>query len=425
VTATPPLLLKGNCLDVLRELDDNSIDSIVTDPPYGLANTDPKHVVEALTRWAQGDREFIPEGKGFMGKSWDAFVPPPAVWDECLRVLKPGGHLLAFAGSRTFDLMTLSIRFAGFEIRDSIAWLYGSGFPKSMNVGKAITGHESGHGSNSGAIRRATMGDDYQPSGVRGNRDGVTRRSDTGMKDRELSLSENGQKWEGWGTALKPAFEPIVVARKPLAGTVAANVLAHGTGALNIDASRIEGDSTITTHRAEMGYHGGNLADEYVTGSDRGRWPANVILDESQAAELDGQSGTLKSGANPKRRGSDKSRNAYGEFAGQREIEPARGADAGGASRFFYVAKAPKSERPVIEGVAHPTVKPLALMRWLITLVTPSGGLVVDPFAGSGTTLEAAYLDGFESIVVEMTPDYWPLIEARIARATKGDWTLA
>ena len=246
-TSDQVTLLHDDCLVALRGLPDESVHAVVTDPPYGLANTDPGHVVEAMTRWASGDRAFIPEGRGFMGKAWDSFVPPPAVWDECMRVLKPGGHLLAFAGSRTFDLMTLSIRFAGFDIRDSIAWLYGSGFPKSMDVGKAVTGQDSGHGSNSSAIRRATMGSEYTPSGVRGNRDGVTRRSDTGMAGRELALSENGEKWQGWGTALKPAFEPIVVARKPFPGTVATNVVEHGTGALNIDATR------VATHDALSG----------------------------------------------------------------------------------------------------------------------------------------------------------------------------
>lgn len=376
---TTATLLEGNCLDQLRTMADESVHAIVTDPPYGLANTDPVHVVEALTKWATGNRDFIPAGKGFMGKAWDAFVPPPSVWDECMRVLKPGGHLLAFAGSRTFDLMTLSVRFAGFDIRDSIAWLYGSGFPKG------------------------------------GSR-----------------LEANGQP--GWGTALKPAFEPIVVARKPFPGTVAGNVLAHGTGAFNIDATRIETTDNLNGGTYSEGGNKKSLdGDErdargqgmYAEGAGRvpggfmqpsGRWPANLILDESQAAELDLQTGTLTSG---KMRAGTPRSTRQGAALGEMPAVTGRATigDSGGASRFFYVAKAPKSERPVVDGVAHPTVKPLALIRHLVKLVTPPGGIVVDPFAGSGTTMEAAHLEGFDSIGIEMTDTYWPLIRHRIERA--------
>ena len=414
----PPLLLRGDCLVELRRIPDNSVDAVVTDPPYGLANTDPTHVVEALTRWAQGDRDFIPSGRGFMGKEWDAFVPPPAVWDECARILKPGGHLLAFAGSRTFDLMTLSIRFAGFEIRDSIAWLYGSGFPKSMDVSKAIdkaAGAERevvGRRKGAGGMDAMNYSQGKRAVNYSEGRDGF---------DLTAPATDAAREWEGWGTALKPAFEPVVVARKPLIGTVAANVLAHGTGALNIDATRIGDEVRInppgsTNPRTAMD---DGWRTDAAPRAAVGRWPANVALDESQAAALDAQSGTLTSGANPSRRGSDKFRTAYGDFAGHEVETPRRGVDKGGASRFFYVAKAPKSERPVVDGTAHATVKPLAIMRWLIRLVTPPGGCVVDPFAGSGTTLEAAYLEGFEAIGCEMTPEYWPLVAARIERVTR------
>jgi len=417
----PPLLLKGDALAELARIPDDSIDSVVTDPPYGLANTDPAHVVEALTKWATGDREFIPEGRGFMGKAWDAFVPPPAVWDECLRVLKPGGHLLAFAGSRTFDLMTLSIRFAGFDIRDSIAWLYGSGFPKSMDVSKAIDKADRGvpqggsdptsphHGQykttrTEGKRWDTDSGQSYGAGGSAFLTSTATERTTApstpptpetsaaaaGGSPRATpgatALSNDAHAWQGWGTALKPAFEPIVVARKPFPNTVAANVLAHGTGALNIDATRVaasdpeayaaKGASVVGLDSNRTGgTHGEWQGARTDSTSAAGRWPANVILDESQAATFD-------------------------------------------ESRFFYVAKAPKSERPVVDGVAHPTVKPLTLMRQLVKLVTPPEGVVLEPFAGSGTTLEAAYLEGFESIGIEMTPDYWPLIQARIERIT-------
>jgi DNA modification methylase len=433
-------VFEGDCLERLRQLPDASVDAVVTDPPYGLANTDPAHVVEALTKWATGDRDFIPTGKGFMGKAWDAFVPPPAVWDECLRVLKPGGHLLAFAGSRTFDLMTLSIRMAGFDIRDSIAWLYGSGFPKSLDVSKAITGMQTGHGSNSAAIRRATMGADYIESGRLGNRDGAGRR-DTGMLGRELELTEDARQWQGWGTALKPAFEPIVVARKPLIGTVAANVLEHGTGAINVDAGRIGttdklggGAENLTTRESKgnegwgrpwmddpeaQKRHAATVRGNVEKAEALGRFPANVLLDESQAAALDEQSGV--SVAKRSVRGAGKSKTAtFGEYG--TSTEPRGHDDTGGASRFFYVAKAPTKERPNYEDesgdkVSHATVKPLTLMRYLVKLVTPPGGIVLEPFAGSGTTIEAARLEGFRVIGIERDPTYLPLIQQRIDRS--------
>lgn len=416
----PPLLLRGDCLVELARIPDESVDAVVTDPPYGLANTDPAHVVEALTRWAQGDRDFIPSGRGFMGKEWDAFVPPPAVWDECARILKPGGHLLAFAGSRTFDLMTLSIRFAGFEIRDSVAWLYGSGFPKSMDVSKAIdkaAGAERevvGRRKGAGGMDAMNYAQGKRAVNYSEGRDGF---------DLTAPATDAAREWEGWGTALKPAFEPIVVARKPLIGTVAANVLEHGTGALNIDATRI---GTEKRHNASSGNAsvidlGTSWNATETGGRDAlGRWPANVALDESQAAALDAQSGHLRDGVAVKRNGVTSSGvTGWGKAApGTADVAKGDG-QGGGASRFFYVAKAPKSERPVVDGVAHPTVKPLALMRWLLRLVTPPGGCVVDPFAGSGTTLEAAYLEGFEAIGCEMTPEYWPLVAARIERVTR------
>lgn len=382
-----PLLLRGDCLVELKRIPDHSVHAVVTDPPYGL---------------------------GFMGKGWDIHTPLDferfcAAWAaECLRILKPGGHLLAFGGSRTWHRLAAGIEDAGFEIRDSIAWLYGSGFPKSMDVSKAID-------KAAGATREIVgKGENYGASKAS---DGKQAFGDyAGSWDITAPATAAAREWEGWGTALKPAFEPIVVARKPLIGTVAANVLAHGTGALNIDASRI-GDEILPAQTR-------GVTDGNVTPERSGRWPANVILDESQAAALDAQSGVSKSGKQAGTRSASRvatqgavnggTQGGY-NFAGG-SVMPGY-SDTGGASRFFYVAKAPKSERPVVDGTAHPTVKPLALMRWLIRLVTPPGGCVVDPFAGSGTTLEAAYLEGMESIGVEMTPEYWPLIEARIERS--------
>ena len=434
----------GGALDVLRAMPDESVHSIVTDPPYGLSNTDPRHVTETITRWVSGDREYVPSGRGFMGKEWDAFVPPVAVWDECLRVLKPGGHLLAFAGSRTHDLMGLSIRLAGFEMRDSLAWLYGSGFPKSHNVSLSID-KAQGHANRGRAIPTASS---YQAS------DTEQKNKLTSHKvDAYSAKTPEAAQWDGWGTALKPAFEPIVLARKPLAEkTVARNVLAHGTGAINVDACRIATDEQISAHhgtanpRVAMGdgWGEGYQVGEAATTppNTAGRWPANVLLDQHAAAWVDEQSGfsvskraergasggilrldgchtvdelrALAEAGEKTPTGRD-ARKTLARYVAS-EDGPGGHTDPGGASRFFYTAKAPKRERPNVDGVQHPTVKPLAIMRWLIRLVTPPGGVVLDPFAGSGTTIEAALIEGFNPIGIEMEADYLPLIQHRIDR---------
>lgn len=407
----------ADCLDVLRSLPDNSVDSIVTDPPYGLGNTTPAQVTETLTRWLGGDREFIPEGRGFMGRPWDAFVPPVAVWDECLRVLKPGGHALVFAGSRTVDLMTLALRLAGFDIRDGIMWLNGNGFPKSKDVSEAMAAYLEGDTVEAGPspellavtgyLREARdaagwtnrqIDELFGTNGMAGH--WTTRGSQPacpslrqweelkrvlGFGDemdetvRALASTERPEDWgqdggqrgpflgtlhkdrdydsrNGWGTALKPSYEPVVVARKPVVGSITANVRAYGTGGLHVEACR----------------------------NERGSWPANIALDPLQAAALDRQA-------------------------------PAE-APAAFFPVFRYEAKAPAHERPRVDGVSHPTVKPLELMRWLCRLVTPPGGTVLEPFAGSGTTVEAALLERFECIAAERSPEYLPLIEARLTK---------
>jgi site-specific DNA-methyltransferase (adenine-specific) len=376
-------LWHGSNKDILPTFADATFDSIVTDPPYEL---------------------------GFMGKGWDSsgIAYDVDVWRECLRVLKPGGYLLAFGGSRTWHRIAVAIEDAGFDVRDSIAWLYGSGFPKSMDVSAAI--------DRAAGVERKDVYDEREPvqsNSVLGKGLGVS------VVERR-PVTDQAKAWAGWGTALKPAFEPIVVARKPLTGTVAANVLTHGTGALNIDATRVGDEVLAPVTRG---------ADGNVTAERVGRWPANVVLDESQAASLDAQSGVLTSGKlaahharAPKEAGI---LGAYGSREGERGY-----GDTGGASRFFptfrYEAKAPASERPEVDGTVHATVKPLELMRWLVRLVTRPGGRVLDLFAGSGTTGEAALLEGMEVDLIELEADHLPLILARVRKPLQpsmfGDW---
>ena len=494
-------LYHGDCLEELKKLDDNSVDAVITDPPYGLSNTKPAQVADVLAAWINGDTVAVPSKRGgFMGKDWDSFVPPPAVWEECLRVLKPGGHMAVFAGSRTQDLMGLSIRLAGFEIRDTLGWIYGSGFPKSMDISKAIDKSQNlnrerqleftewmrSTGITAAQINEATgtdMGSHYltnrsQPAiataelfdklrpllpevperierlvaertgiewsdyakreitqyATRGHVQGEAiqfdQRSSKERERRDNPATDAAKRWEGWGTALKPAIEPIILARKPLDGTVAQNVLEHGVGGLNIDASRVEaGDleelqkNWDRTQSANQGIASIGLAQ--VDLSDRkpaGRFPANVLLDEHAAAELDKQSGWQKDGVAVRHRG------VKGGEIGPPGNKPEGTADmgyggGGGASRFFpvfkYQAKAPKRERPVIvrdDGtkVQHPTVKPLALMEWLCNLIAPPEGVILDPFAGTGTTLQAATNTGHRSIGVEADSDYVQLIRQRL-----------
>ncbi len=411
-------LYHGDCLDVLADLPDCSIDAVVTDPPYGLrfmgAAWDGADIVSA-TRTRQAQAAMPDDGKagangGYRSASTEAgrydlsanasFGLWCQAWaSECLRVLKPGGHMVSFGGSRTWHRLAVGIEDAGFEVRDAIAWLYGSGFPKSLNVAKAIAS-----GGRPEDIRRLAMGDAYTPSGRgRVNYDHGAGSAMNGGMDSKVTLTPDAQPWQGWGTALKPSFEPIVVARKPLAGTVAGNVLQHGTGALNIDACRV-GD------------------EPREAGPNTGRWPTNVLLDESQSEALDAQSGTLTSGV--MRAGTERQPRAggtiYGSDARTFTLADTYG-DRGGASRFFptfrYEAKAPSSERPSVDGVTHPTVKPLDLMRWLVRLITPPGGTVLEPFAGSGTTLEAALIEGFACIGIEREADYLPLILSRITKS--------
>lgn len=448
MTLHGPIIHHGDCLAVLRTLPDESVAAVVTDPPYGLSNTDPKHVAETLTKWVTGDHEYTPpvKGGGFMGKTWDSFVPPPAVWDECMRVLKPGGHLLVFAGTRTQDLMGLSIRLAGFDIRDGIGWIYGSGFPKSRSIDKDID-------RNLGVLRerRPMQGGGMSSGTHNGWNTGPASHSPTaplaGTIADSTPATPEAERWAGWGTALKPAIEPVIVARKPIKGTVAANVLAHGTGGINVDACRVATTDNLNggayakvggrTESASLRAGSGMNVAGKTTGKDfeqpDGRFPPNVLLDPEAAAAMDEQSGILAVAGNKPdslrtgtKDGPTKPRDSQvPTYTGGPTVAHK---DRGGASRFFpvfkYQAKAPAKERPqhtAEDGtvVKHPTVKPLDLMRWLVRLVTPPGGIILDPFAGSGTTGEAAMLEGFDSILIEGEAEYLPLIDARITRVRR------
>lgn len=431
---------RGDALHVLATIPDESVDSIVTDPPYGLSRE--PDITEVLTHWLAGD-DYEHGGGGFMGKSWDSFVPGPSAWKECLRVLKPGGHLLCFAGSRTVDLMGMAIRLGGFEIRDQLQWLYGSGFPKSMDVAKAIDknlGVEGGFGgpksaAHAGWIDRGRMRADEGHEGYQ--RPWMEDSEAVDRNAREyLPGSPEAEQWKGWGTALKPAHEPIILARKPLRvdgrkATVAKNVLTHGTGAINIDATRVDGgsrplrewDYKETDNNAYVGRMDGSLAggSRAVGETTQGRWPANVIFDPEAGALLDEQSGISISKPGSPRSG------RRGDGWGMPHVG-AEYDDQGGASRFFYCAKTAKSERnaglPAGLKNDHPTVKPVKLMEWLVKLVTPPGGTVLDPFCGSGTTLVAAERLGFDGIGVDRDDEdrYLVIAQHRVRHASELEY---
>lgn len=375
-------LYLGDCRHVMRWIQDASVDAIVTDPPYGLS---------------------------FMGNHWDYDVPNADLWRECLRVIKPGGHLLAFAGTRTQHRMAAAIEDARFEIRDMIAWVYGSGFPKSLDVSKAI---DRAAGAERALTREGTV-----------KRDGYGGDWDTGSSNSrprfDNPATDAARQWQGWGTALKPAFEPITVARKPFSNTVAANVLKHGTGAINIDGCRVETDDNLNggTYAAVSTSDGVSqsmagpldnaIGRAFVQPS--GRWPANLIHDGS--AEVVGVFPTTKSGKDK-----NPAKTSTSGFTGNGvRSEDVNYGDAGSASRFFYSAKATRADRD--DDNVHPTVKPTDLMRYLCRLVTPPGGIVLDPFLGSGSTGKAAGEEGFAFVGIEREEKYFDIACQRIENA--------
>lgn len=384
------MILQGSCLERLREMEENSVDSIVTDPPYEL---------------------------GFMGKAWDStgIAYSVSMWRECLRVLKPGGHLLSFGGSRTYHRMACAIEDAGFEIRDQIMWIYSQGFPKSMDVSKAI---DKAAGAEREVVGVAAGMGKQNPE-WNGTAQGRAENSFKPEYSLTAPSTDAAKQWSGWGTALKPAHEPICVARKPLIGTVAANVQQHGTGALNIDGCRVELNGDYKCKANGRPSQTG-LDDNYDPANANrpdtvGRWPANVIHDGSEEVvslfpQTSSGTGAVKrvsAAENEGNRGS-----ALGAESRPAGTEMICYGDSGSAARFFYCAKTSKSERGL--GNIHPTVKPLVLMRYLCRIVTPPGGVVLDPFTGSGTTGIAAMREGFGFIGIELKPEYASIANARL-----------
>jgi site-specific DNA-methyltransferase (adenine-specific) len=429
-------LINADCIEAMKAMPDNSVDSIVTDPPYEL---------------------------GFMGKSWDAsgVAFNVEVWQEALRVIKPGGHLIAFSGSRTYHRMAVAIEDAGFQIRDQIMWVYGSGFPKSHNISKGI---DKAAGAEREVIGETIKGAQTESTGRYGAwGDGITPTA---------PATPAAQQWDGWGTALKPAHEPMVLARKPLEGTVANNVLTYGVGGLNIDGTRVVADGEnfdnlksrpigkLNTRRndetdeefdARVGESPEQLA-ALAKLKELGRFPANFIHDGSdEVVALFPETNKSRSALMGKG-GDDKGNSIYGKYA---DIATVRGHDdnGGSAARFFYCAKASKRDRNEgLDGFEakrdhdgrkdggvggdnprnrtnnaklnhHPTVKPTSLMQYLVRLVTPPNGVVLDPFMGSGSTGKACAYEGFDFIGIDQSAEYVAIAQARIdfALADKSD----
>ena len=513
-------IINGNNIDILKTYPDNYFDAVVTDPPYGLGKE--PNAEELMKDWIEhGYHKII--GSGFMGKEWDAFVPQPIFWKEVFRVLKHGGHVLSFFGTRTYDWGVMSMRFAGFEVRDCIQWLYGSGFPKSHNISKALDKMEGAEREVIGKKERGSV-EEAKERGVGFLSDPANRNNTKqfgyGTELITAPSTDSAKQWDGWGTALKPANEPIVLARKPLEKglSIAENILKWGVGGINIDASRVSTNGESWERDNNVEYRiannipptksmlsNGNGA--FVNSNPQGRFPANIILTHHEDCEckgtkkvkaikggnsraiqkntyndfgknydntpngigcgfgdedgneevenwhchedcpiriLDEQSGISKSTAsirNNKKRNED---NVYGGGKGIPQISlESNHSDKGGASRFFYVAKASKSERnkgledfeakrmegrdegqdersvaykarPTPMANIHPTVKPIKLMQYLVKLITPPNGIVLDPFCGSGTTGVACKIDGFQFIGLEQDPEYTKIAEARL-----------
>lgn len=456
-------------MEALKQLEDNSIDSLITDPPYGLGKE--PDIVEVMKDWIDKGYHKIKSKGGFMGKEWDSFVPQPIVWKEVYRVMKPGAYGLVACGTRTQDWMVAGLRFAGFEIRDVITWHFGSGFPKSMNISKAID-------KSLGAERGKKRFDVDEVANFKNRSDSrpfIEEAKEKGYHevDDDNPVTDEAKQWNGWGTALKPATELWTLIRKPISEkTVAQNVLKWGTGGINIDGCRIElnselddprlgGKGTWSSDKMAKNVYEGGYAGDVVGSSPLGRFPANVVFDEFTGSLLDEQTGILKSGASKSSYIAKESENRAMSGKNYERKMKEIVANSGGPSRFFYCAKAsgsernkglsgkefkkdighnrfdkckncggiilqnpdrpsackcenPERENNVVKGNHHPTVKPVSLMRWLVKLITPPNGIVLDCYVGSGTTGVACAKEGFNCILIDKEEEYCEISKARI-----------
>lgn len=441
---------QGDCQSIIPTLPENSIDTIITDPPYGLGEIlDIQGLLESWILEGKHGEEHVGKG-GFMQRKWDACVPPPAIWKEAYRVLKPGGLCLVFAGTRTFDLMGISLRLAGFEIRDTLLWLYGQGWPKGIDICKAID---------------KQAGVEPKVIGVKNNTyDGANRDPSKHKSPAELSnigewgfnktphglpltepVTSNAKPWKGWNSTLKPSYEPIIVCQKPLDGSYANNAVKWGVAGYNIDGCRLAinpevddprlgGKGSWSSDKAAKNVYEGGYGGERISSHSGGRWPPNVVMDDEAAGILDEQSGVLKSGtgAVKKKTSIGYQASAFGKESRKVGTPNVEYGDKGGASRFFnqydsricYEPKAKRSEREKgmeqsAEGGksanSHPTIKPLKLMQFLVRLTkTPTGGIVLDPFMGSGTTGMACVSEKRDFIGIELEKEYYEIAKKRI-----------
>lgn len=369
-----------DCLIGLKSLPENSVDSVVTDPPYGLSKQDQDDIIKCLTQWLTNNT-YDHATTGFMNSKWDSFVPGPEIWKEVYRVLKPGGHMLVFAGTRTQDLMGISLRLAGFEIRDTLQYLYGSGFPKSMSIGIAIDKKERGH----------PQGSEDPDSPNAGKF--------------KTQATDVAKQWEGWGTALKPAYEPVILCRKPCSEST---VAAGSKAGPNISMSG-------------PNYDRAPKADAFTDAEGNEEVPVYKCVEDCPISILDKQAGFTKSGA-MKHEVSGYSGESTTTFIRGRSGPSNQHGDSGSVSRFFYTSKASKKDRNTCAdgkvresvGNGHPTVKPLKTMRYLVKLITPPNGIVLDPFTGSGTTGVAALMEKFDFIGFEKELAYFQIANKRL-----------
>lgn len=430
------VLYAGDCLSVLDSLAENSVDAVCTDPPYhllsivkrfgGTSRDDDTQTGDRARRGADGMARL---SRGFMGKEWDGgdIAFRADTWAKVLRVLKPGGHLVAFSAPKCSHRMVCAIEDSGFEIRDALQWMFGTGFPKSHDVSKAI---DKALGAERTKVR-VPIDEVRNPKSINGGHgiDGGDRPWMTAAREKgfheaisDEAISDEAVEWQGWGTALKPAYEPICLARKPISEkSVAANVLRWGTGAINIDATRIETGDSLNGWAYSGGNKDASKASSYAMGVNAGkyiqpigRWPANVCHDGSEEVVAG-----FPNSESSRSEVTSKPGSVYGNGAGLPAHSGIYGFnDSGSAARFFYSAKADASDRAFSK---HPTVKPVDLMRWLVRMVTPPGGTVLDPFSGTGTTGHAALLEGFNAILIEREAEYLADIERRMALVFAGE----